>query len=191
MTRSRSAVHFQRLYQANPDPWRFRTSSYEHAKYHQTVAALGEREFEAGLEVGCSIGVLTRMLAPRCRRMLGVDIVEDPLQAARERCADLPQVRFERMQVPLTWPHGRFDLFVFSEVLYFMSPEDIDRCARHVLDTRLPNSMVLLVNWLGQTDDPSPAHVAPNRMIEAMNGVMSIVRQECHDHYRLDLLAAG
>jgi predicted TPR repeat methyltransferase len=191
MTESRSAGHFQRLYQSNPDPWGFDTSPYEQAKYQHTVGAMGDRHFTSGLEVGCSIGVLTRMLAPRCDSLLGIDIVEDPLAAARARCADQPQVRFERMQVPRQWPTGRFDLIVFSEVLYFLSAADIALCARHVLDGLVPGGMVVLVNWLGQTDDPSPSHAAPDRFFDATKAALRLMRQERHERYRLDVLASA
>jgi len=131
------------------------------------------------------------MLAPRCDRLLGIDIVEDPLAEARARCADQPQVRFERMQVPVEWPAERFDLMVFSEVLYFLSAADIGLCARHVLDSLMPGGTVVLVNWLGQTDDPSPSDAAPDRFIEATKAGLRIARQERHERYRLDVLASG
>ena len=138
MTESRSAAHFQRIYEANADPWGFGSNPYEQEKYRRTLRALGDRRFAAGLEVGCSIGVLTRLLAPRCDLLLGVDLVEQPLQSARARCADQPQVRFERMQVPREWPDERFDLIVLSEVLYFLTAADIDWCAKRVRDSVLP-----------------------------------------------------
>ncbi|WP_428493491.1 class I SAM-dependent DNA methyltransferase [Rhodopila sp.] len=191
MTGSRPASHFQRLYQANPDPWGFNTSRYERAKYRQTLDALGDRRFSAGLEVGCSIGILTRMLAPQCDSLLGIDIVEDPLSAARSRCADQPQVRFEQMQVPGQWPGGRFDLIVFSEVLYFLSAADIATCARHVLHCLMPGGAVVLVNWLGQTDDPSPSDAAPDRFVEQTKTALRVTRQERHRRYRLDLLGSA
>src|ERR1700753_3207386 len=118
MTGSRPAAHFERLYQSNPAPWALASSRYERAKYQRTRAVLGDRRFTAGLEVGCSVGVLTRMLAPRCDTLLGVGIVDAPLRAARTRCAAFSHVRFKRMRVPTEWPAHRFDLIVFSEVLY-------------------------------------------------------------------------
>jgi 2-polyprenyl-3-methyl-5-hydroxy-6-metoxy-1,4-benzoquinol methylase len=190
MTDSRPAAHFERLYQSNPDPWGFNTSPYEQEKYRRTLAALGDRRFGSGLEVGCSIGILTRMLAERCDSLLGVDIVEDPLQAARLRCADQPQVRFERMRVPAEWPDGHFDLIVFSEVLYFLSAADIDLCAARVRDSLLPRGVVVLVNWLGETDDPTPGNKAAEHFIGATAEVLAIVQQERHDGYRLDVLTA-
>src|SRR4051812_39395374 len=138
MTESRTAAHFQRLYEASPDPWGFASNPYEQAKYRETLLALGDRRFASGLEIGCSIGVLTRMLAPRCDALLGVDLVEQPLEAARARCADQPWVQFRRMRVPAEWSAGQFDLIVLSEVLYFLAPADIDHTGRLVRASLLP-----------------------------------------------------
>ena len=76
MTVSHDAEHFRRLYARSADPWGFRTSGYEQEKYRRTIATLGERRFRSGFEPGCSIGVLTRMLATRCDALLAADIVE-------------------------------------------------------------------------------------------------------------------
>jgi hypothetical protein len=78
MTGSRPAAHFERLYQTDPDPWGFKTSAYEQTKYRHTLSALAGRRFKSGLEFGCSIGILTRLLASRCDTILGRDIVEAP-----------------------------------------------------------------------------------------------------------------
>jgi cyclopropane fatty-acyl-phospholipid synthase-like methyltransferase len=191
MSKSRDAAHFERLYQSNPDPWGFKTSLYEQSKYAATLAVLGDDRFRSGLEVGCSIGELTRLLAPACERMLGVDIVEAPLQEAAARCADMAHVRFERMQVPGAWPAGRFDLIVLSEVLYFLTAEDIGRCAERVRACLLPGGSVVLVNWLGQTDDPTSGEAAAEQFIGAGGGVLVPVRQMRSEGYRLDLLRGG
>jgi 2-polyprenyl-3-methyl-5-hydroxy-6-metoxy-1,4-benzoquinol methylase len=190
MNGSRDAEHFERLYQSNPDPWGFRTSDYEQAKYAATLSALGNRRFRSGLEVGCSIGVLTRLLAPMCERMLGIDIVEAPLQDATARCSDMPHVRFERMQVSGAWPAGRFDLIVLSEVLYFLTAADIAGCAERVRSCLLPGGVVVLVNWLGQTDDPTPGDAAAEQFIAAMGEALVPVQQARNQGYRLDLLRA-
>jgi len=191
MTESRSPAHFQRIYDANPDPWGFASKPYEQEKYRRTVQALGGRRFASGLEIGCSLGFLTRMLAPECEALLGVDLLEQPLEAARQRCADQPRVRFERMQVPGEWPDGRWDLIVLSEVLYFLTPADIDRCAGRVLASLLPNAMVVLVNWLGQSDDPCTGDEAANRFITAAAGPLRVVHQDRQPGYRLDILASA
>ena len=129
---SRDAAHFQRMYDADPDPWHFRSSDYEREKYRKSLEALPPRRFRSVFEVGCSIGVLTHLLATRCDALLGVDIVEQPLGAARATCSDQPWVRFQRMQVPGEWPDRVFDLIVLSEVLYFLSKRDVGAVAERV-----------------------------------------------------------
>jgi SAM-dependent methyltransferase len=190
VTGSRDSAHFARLYQSNPDPWGFRTDPYEQAKYRHSVEVLGGDRFLSGLEVGCSIGVLTRMLAPRCETLLAVDIVDQPLEAAANRCADQPWVEFQRVRAPNEWPDRRFDLIVLSEVLYFLSPVDVDRCAVRVKDSLLPGARVLLVNWLGQSDDPCSGDQAAERFITATAGTLMIAHQTRRPRYRLDLLMA-
>jgi ubiquinone/menaquinone biosynthesis C-methylase UbiE len=46
------------------------------------------------LDLGCGIGRVTRYVAPLCREIWAVDVSETMLQFARERLAELPNVRF-------------------------------------------------------------------------------------------------
>ena len=115
------AAYFDAIYAANSDLGTSRAGAYEAEKYRTTLAALGQRQFVAGLEIGCSIGVLTARLAARCERLLAVDVSEAALAQARVRCAGLPGVSFRRMSVPAEFPTQRFDLVLTSEVAYYWS----------------------------------------------------------------------
>jgi len=183
---SRDAAYFEAMYEADPDPWRFRTSAYEAAKYSETVAAIADRRYRSAVEVGCSIGVLSQRIAPLCDAFLGLDIVEAPLVEARARCRDLSQARFQRMAVPGDWPAARFDLILLSEVLYFLGPEDIAATAAHVRRSLLPGGRVLLVNWIGEPEPPQPGDASAEAFIRAAG--LPVARQERADRYRLDLL---
>ncbi len=180
--------YFERLYKDDPDPWRFATSGYEREKYAATVAALPQAHFARGFEVGCSIGVLTRQLAARCDRLVAVDVAETALAQARARCADLGQVTFARMAVPGEWPDGRFDLVLFSEVLYYLGLDGIAEAARRTLACLEPGGAVLLVNWRGPTDGACPGEEAADRFITACGDAMRQVRLERAERYRLDVL---
>jgi len=46
------------------------------------------------LDLGCGIGRVTRYVAPLCREIWAVDVSETMVRFARERLADLPNVRF-------------------------------------------------------------------------------------------------
>ena len=115
-------AYFDEVYRANEDPWGFETSPYEREKYAATLAALPRAHYARAFEIGCSLGVLTEQLAGRCGHLLAVDVADAPLQRARQRCAHLPQVVFERLRVPEEFPApAAFDLIVVSEVGYYWS----------------------------------------------------------------------
>ena len=65
--------YFEEKYKADIDPWQFRTSGYERAKYRATLGSLTRKSYAAALEVGCSIGVLTQLLSRRCVSLLAID----------------------------------------------------------------------------------------------------------------------
>lgn len=179
--------HFERLYQRDPDPWRFATSDYERDKYAATLAALPVSHHARVFEVGCSIGVLTRELGRRADAVIAVDVAEAALVQARARCADLPHVQIARMTVPGEWPDGRFDLILFSEVLYYLGFDGIDRSAGRTLETLDPGGSVLLVNWRGPTDGACPGEEAADRFIARCTGLHHAFQHRA-ERYRLDRL---
>jgi predicted TPR repeat methyltransferase len=146
--------YFERLYSKDADPWMFATSQYERNKYEETIAVLGGRRFANAFEVGCSIGILTGMLAPCCDSLLAADVSGIALSRARRNCGGMNNVTFERMHVPREWPEKTFDLIVLSEVLYFLSRADILIAASKSIRGLDRNGLVLLVNWTGATDYP-------------------------------------
>ncbi|HET6219425.1 MAG TPA: SAM-dependent methyltransferase [Acidobacteriaceae bacterium] len=188
---SRPAAHFEQLYLANPDPWNFTTSAYEHQKYEATLAVLGCRRFHSALEVGCSIGVLTERLAGCCDQVVGVDFVAAAVASARARCAPYPGVSVELMQVPQQWPKGRFDLILFSEVLYFLNESDLLQICAHTVRSIQPGAQVLLVNYTGVTDDPCSGDKAASFFMAATASILQPIFQSHAPDYRLDLLACA
>jgi cyclopropane fatty-acyl-phospholipid synthase-like methyltransferase len=182
--------YFERLYQGDPDPWKFATSDYERAKYAATLAGLPAGRFSRCFEVGCSIGVLTRQLASRCDTVLGVDVSETALAHARARCGDLAQVSLALMAVPGAWPEGAFDLIVFSEVLYYLGLPGIREAADRTVASLAPGGVVVLVNWLGATGAACTGDEAAALFIEATGGQLRVVGSERAERYRVDVLSA-
>ena len=187
------ASYFEAIYERDPDPWRFQTSAYERAKYDATLAALPRARYRRALEVGCSIGVLTRDLAPRCDALLAVDAAEKALAAARAACADRTNVEFALLRAPDHWPEGTaaFDLILLSEVVYYFDRPDVARLADRVRHSLAPGGDCLLVHWIGDTDYPLSGDDAAECFIEAASGFADVIRQERSERYRLDLLRAG
>jgi len=183
---SLDAAYFDGLYRAAPDPWGFASSDYEAEKYDHTLAALGDEKAASALEVGCSIGVLTRRLAEVCDRLVATDLAKAALGEARRRCADLGNVEFRLVTSAAESFSGRFDLIVLSEVVYYWDDADIARVAVALEQTLAPDGRALLVHWLGETDYPKSADEAVSALL-ALAPRVSIEKAERRGKYRLDL----
>jgi LmbE family N-acetylglucosaminyl deacetylase/protein-L-isoaspartate O-methyltransferase len=116
------AHYFDETYARHDDPWGFTSRWYEERKRAVTVAALPRARYTSAFEIGCSIGVLTAELAPRCDTLLSVDIAPAAVEQARRRLADQPHVTIAVDDVSRSFPPGPFDLIVLSEVGYYFAP---------------------------------------------------------------------
>ena len=165
--RSHRRKTFDALFSRDRDPWDFETSDYEREKRAATIAALKGARFENALEIGCATGVLSRQLAPHCARLFALDVSDQALDLARERSAAQTVIRYRRAEVPRDWPDGSFDLIVFSEVLYFLSAQEIAAVSRQACDALAPDGLCLLVNWTGPNDLPVSGAEAVRLFVEA------------------------
>jgi cyclopropane fatty-acyl-phospholipid synthase-like methyltransferase len=141
------AQYFVDLYKQNADPWDFETSEYERSKYQATLKALPLARYANALELGCSIGVFTEMLAQRCDRLLAIDVSEDALNRARERCSAERNVTFSLLDLNSEFPDGAFDLTTVCEIGYYFSRADLARICEKIVDHSLPGAHVVLVHF--------------------------------------------
>ena len=139
------ATQLEAIYAHSDDPWNFRTSQYELAKFAATRAALLRNAYASALELGCGNGELARHLAPLCARYTGLDAVETALAAARRA---VPPGCFVHGYLPCILPGGDHDLIVVSEVLYFLDTPGLLAVAGQIA-RRWPRAEILSVNWLG------------------------------------------
>lgn len=182
---------FDALYRDDPDPWEFETSAYEREKYEATLAALPAPRYRRGLEVGCSIGVLTARLAAVCDALVAVDASEVALAAARTRPGN-EGATFLRADVPTEWPDGPFDLVVLSELLYFLEPAEIPALACRVAGSAERDAAVVLVDYLGPCDRPLDGDAAADAFLTAAaSRGFRRTGQVRTQSYRIDVLAAG
>ncbi|MCU1481490.1 MAG: SAM-dependent methyltransferase [Subtercola sp.] len=118
--------YFDATYARSADPWGFTDRWYEERKRAATLAALPRQRYSSGLEVGCSIGVLTEQLAPRVAALLALDIAPAAIEQARERLAAAPNVTFRVANAATSPIDGPYDLIVFSEVGYYFEKSTLD-----------------------------------------------------------------
>jgi SAM-dependent methyltransferase len=148
-TRRRAPVsHFERLAAESEDPWDYATSSYEQAKYGRTLAALPERTGRT-LELGCSVGVFTALLAPRCESLLAIDFSPTALGRAADRLAAVANVELACQVLPEQTPEGPFETIVCAEILYYWSPSLVRSGLARMENALAPGGTLLAVHWRG------------------------------------------
>ncbi|HVW45490.1 MAG TPA: SAM-dependent methyltransferase [Solirubrobacterales bacterium] len=140
--------HFERLARESEDPWDYETSAYEQEKYRRTLTYLPD-ETGRTLELGCSIGVFTAMLAPRASRLVAVDFSPTALARARGRLARAraENVEFLERRLPEGTPDGPFDTIVCAEVLYYWSPDLVVEGMHRIEAALAPGGTLLAVHW--------------------------------------------
>ena len=187
---SRGATEFERQYRQAIDPWQYESSPYERAKYAATLAALPRPRYHAALEIGCSIGVLTAQLAPRCDWLLAIDFAETALARARERLATISTVEFRQMAFPAECPAEQFDLTILSEVGYYWSWPDLRAAKERIIERLTSGGHLLLVHWTPPIDDaPLNGDEVHEEFLDRSDDRLDHLAGERAETYRLDLLA--
>jgi SAM-dependent methyltransferase len=141
--------------QEREDPWNYATNPDEADRFRSAAELLdlagANGSFENAFEVGCSEGVFTAMLAPRCKTLLAVDISLAALSRARKRCEERG-VRFEQWNLFASPAPDNLDLIVVMDVLeLFFHPADV-RFARDKLVHALRPGGYLLVGNSRQSE---------------------------------------
>jgi trans-aconitate methyltransferase len=176
---------FEDKYRHNADPWTFASSPYELKRYSTITAALRGERFHQAFEPGCSVGVLTEMLAPQCDHLHAIDVSQTAVNEARKRCASMSHVEIVAGSLPEDIPNLKFDLVVFSEIGYYFEADRLAKIASDLVLRLNPSGVFLAAHWLGH----SPDHLlSGDRVHETLSNLEGIGLDisERFDGFRLD-----
>ena len=173
-----SLDYFDGLYLAKDDPWDLATKWHDRRKYAVTVASLPRERYRRCYEPGCSIGLLTRLLASRCAEVLAVDCVESAVQQAGEVVGDLPHVRVERAVLPADLPEGTFDLMVIGDLLYYLDAEDLTATVDGLLRCLEPGGDLVAVHFRDRENGGSYDGFNAHAALEGRPGLDRLVHHE-------------
>ena len=173
--------YLERLYHDGDDPWNFRTSHYEQAKFAATRTSLERDHYHSCLEIGCGNGALAEHLAPVCDHYTGLDGVETALVAARRA---VPSGVFVQGFFPCALPPGPHDLIVLSEILYFLGPSELSLLSERLGAWR--QAEVICVTYLGDTGHPLSGQEAFTLFAAAMGDGRRFETLRTDTHYRID-----
>lgn len=120
------------------DRWNYNTNYYRIA--HRAMRA----GTESVLDVGCGEGMLTRQLARRISRVVGVDPDAESIEAARKQSADIEYICGDLFDYP--FEPSSFDAVVSFAVLHHM---DAERGLERMAELVRPGGTVVVVGCAG------------------------------------------
>ncbi|MFI9387713.1 PIG-L family deacetylase [Kutzneria sp. NPDC052558] len=136
---------FRDLYATNADPWRTEDSWYERRKRSVLLAALPRERYRHAVEPACGVGALTAQLAMRADKVHAFDAVPKAVAAAGKLC--LPNLTVTKAVLPEGFPDEVADLVVLSEILYYLSDEDLRKTVDNAITGLAPGGDLVLAHW--------------------------------------------
>ena len=175
---------FERLFRTSADPWDYRRSPFEAFKRSVLLRACGARCQGRGLELACANGETTLRLLDRCLRLTAVDASATAVDAARRRVGEEPSLTFAVRRLPDEMPRGPFDLIVVSELVYYLTPNDLRQLIPKIEGALAPGGRVAVLHHLRRFDDaaqlPARAH---STVCRALAKSMRLVFTERHARF--------
>ena len=155
------AAGFEAKYRENIDPWNYASSPFEAYKRRVLLHACGPGPFGRALELACGSGATSRALAPRCLRLIAQDSSATAIAEARRLSGGTPgDPVYQTGLLPWDMPRGPFDLIVASEILYYLSPEDLKRTVARMTAALAPAGRLVVLHHVIDFDD---APIRPRR----------------------------
>jgi SAM-dependent methyltransferase len=140
-------VHLDHLYSSSVDPFGFDSKPAEAAKFAKTLELCGGDRLGRVLEIGCSVGTLTEIIAPHAESVLAIDVSHRAVALAAERLVAFPNVRCEVCAIPDDYPEGTFDVVIASDVLYYLSPGAVSETIRRIEASVAPGGVVVALHY--------------------------------------------
>ncbi|THD77673.1 MAG: methyltransferase domain-containing protein [Phenylobacterium sp.] len=139
---------FERLYLESFDPWAYHTSAYEREKYELTIERILTLRRGSGvaLEVGCSLGVFSGLLAKHFDDVVSIDISNEAIRSAREHNRRCGNLRFLRTDIQAFDEDLKADIITCAEVLYYIREADAVSVCQRLEQKLAPEGLIIYVS---------------------------------------------
>jgi SAM-dependent methyltransferase len=174
-------AYFAEMYSTRTDPWHLAERWYEQRKYALTLASLPVRRYRRAFEPGCSVGVLSALLAPRCEHLLSWDRRPEAVAVAGKRLEPFEGADAAQGTVPEQWPDGEFDLIVFSELLYYFGAEERARLHRSAMRSLADGGHLVAVHWRHHVPEHAAEGARVHQELRELSELLPLARHEEED----------
>ena len=95
--------------------------------------------------------MLSARLAPRCDKLMAIDLSPLGVYQARIALAPFAGTDAHTAALPVDWPEGCYDPDLQSEIIYYPTAQEIEDIARLVARHASDTAECILVHWIGDT----------------------------------------
>ncbi len=145
-TRPITLAGFERTFAANRDPWRTFAARDEARKRAAILHALGSGPFGRVLELASGNGSNSVALAARALRLDATEGTRTGVQLTAQALGQSRRARASRLILPGRFPRAVYDAIVVAEILYYLSPRQMERVARDVAIALRPGGVLILAH---------------------------------------------
>ena len=152
---------FDHLYRFLHDPWLAAVPYYRYQplKYRVMLSLLPPRPYLRALDIGCGLGIFSRLLAGQCRQVVGIDISQHAVDSAARASAAVPNVQFRKADLLKldSFSLGQFDLLVLADTIYYLpdlSQQWLQLAGEQIVRSLAPGGIFMLVNHYVLQLDP-------------------------------------
>ncbi len=129
------------------DAWAYGESVAHGERFRRILAALpADRRFSHIFEGGCAEGHLSVRLALLTDRLTSCDFCAAAVERCTRRLAEHPHASAMQADLREGLPVNSADLFVFSDVLYYLSPREVARILADASRAAAPDAWLLFAN---------------------------------------------
>lgn len=118
-------------------------------QYHNSLLRHVPQQCENALEIGCGTGAFARILAKRCRRVVGLDLSAEMIRVARARSSQFENLEFELADA-MTWDFApsHFDFVCSIATFHHLDQREL---LGKIKDALKPNGVFVVLD-LVQSD---------------------------------------
>lgn len=111
---------FDRLARLDDEGW----TTNNH--YHSSLLKFVPENCENALEIGCGTGAFARLLARRCKHVIGLDLSSEMIRVARSRSSQFENLQFELANA-MTWNYSdsHFDFVCSIATLHHLEQREL------------------------------------------------------------------